>query len=220
MKTANTRIVIADNHPIFRTGLKHELSAELDFQVVGEAGDWAEALRQVELHQPDIMLLDIAMPGFDGMQSLEDFKIDPGKTRIIIVAASIEKSEIVKALQFGVRGVVLKDVWSETLIKSIRSVVAGQYWVRHEEIGDAMDGLRSMALNQNAAGSRRFGLTPREMQILEGLVEGFTNKEIARRLSISEQTVKHHVSSIFDKTGVSNRLEVVLFSINHDLTAR
>jgi len=214
---SKVKILIADGYPIFREGLKHLLSAQKDFEVLGEAADSIEALRLMELLKPDVLLLDMMMPPLNGMEVLERSDGNLRTTRVIMLSVTADTNQTVQALELGACGVLRKEVSSEILLKSIRAVVQGQYWVGRRDMAGAIDALRSVRSLESENASRNFGLSPREMQILQGLVEGLPNKEIARSFGISEQTVKHHISSIFDKTGMSNRLELVIFSINQGL---
>ena len=214
---SKVKILIADGYPIFREGLKHLLSAQKDFEVLGEAADSIEALRLMELLKPDVLLLDMMMPPLNGMEVLERSDGNLRTTRVIMLSVTADTNQTVQALELGACGVLRKEVSSEILLKSIRAVVQGQYWVGRRDMAGAIDALRSVRSLESENASRHFGLSPREMQILQGLVEGLPNKEIARSFGISEQTVKHHISSIFDKTGMSNRLELVIFSINQGL---
>jgi two-component system, NarL family, nitrate/nitrite response regulator NarL len=214
---SKVKILIADGYPMFREGLKHVLSTQKDFELLGEAGDSDEALRLMEHLKPDVLLLDMAMPPLNGMEVLERSNGSLRITRVIILSGSADSGETVKALELGACGILRKDISSEILLKSIRAVAQGQYWVGRRDMADAIDALRALPSLESENGTRNFGLTPREMQILRSLTEGLTNKDIARSFGISQQTVKHHVSSIFNKTGMSNRLELVIFSINQGL---
>ena len=214
---SKVKILIADGYPIFREGLKHVLSTQQDFAVLGEAADSVETLRLMDLLKPDVLLLDMAMPPLDGIEVLARSEINLRTTRVIILSASANSNQTVKALELGACGVLRKEVSSEILLKSIRAVAQGQYWVGRRDMAGAIDALRALPSLESENTSRNFGLTPREMQILQSLFEGLTNKDIARGFGISQQTVKHHISSIFNKTGMSNRLELVIFSINQGL---
>jgi two-component system nitrate/nitrite response regulator NarL len=212
------RIVIADDHPIFRRGLSSLLEAESGFVVVGEAGDGEEAVRLARSLKPDILLLDLSMPGVSGMAALSELSQAGVSVRTIVLTASIDKSEIVKALQLGAAGVVLKTSSPELLFKSIRAVMDGQHWIGRDVVSDLVASLRNhMTLPAEKPARERFGLTPREMEITSAVVAGFSNKEIARKFVLSEDTVKHHLSNIFDKVGASNRLELALFAVHHRL---
>lgn len=212
------RVLIADDHPIFRDGLKKLLEAEPGFRVVGEAADGSEAVSMARRLNPDILLLDLAMPRVPGMEALRELAASPTPLRTILLTAAIEKAQIVEALQLGARGIVLKESATELLMKSIRSVMDGQYWVGRENVHDLVKTLRELTAGAGEEAKRKsFGLTPRELEIVSTIVAGYTNKDIAEKFSISEQTVKHHLTNIFDKLGVSNRLELALFAVNHHL---
>jgi len=214
-KEPSIRIVIADDHTIFRDGLRRLLEAELELEVVGEAADGTEALSQTRQLTPDILLLDLAMPRVPGMDVLRELSSNSEglQTKIIVLTAAVERIQIVQALQMGARGVVMKEAATQLLMKAIRTVMSGQYWIGREAVGDIVEFMRTNPSGEKAP--RNYGLTKREMEILATIVAGLTNKEIARRFSLSEDTVKHHLTNIFDKVGVASRLELALFAINN-----
>ena len=217
-KDPSVRIVIADDHTIFRDGLRRLLEAEPELEVAGEAADGGDAVTQTRQLSPDILLLDLAMPRVPGMDVLRELSSGDTelKTKIIVLTAAVERIQIVQALQMGARGVVMKEAATQLLMKAIRTVMAGQYWIGREAVGDIVDFMRT-----NPSGDkpqRNYGLTKREMDILTTIVAGLSNKEIARRFALSEDTVKHHLTNIFDKVGVASRLELALFAINNHLT--
>src|SRR5499427_2947415 len=214
------RIVIADDHPIFRDGLRRLLEAEADMKVIGEASDGAEAVKMARALKPDILLLDLAMPKHPGLEALRDLSMPANATpvRVILLTAAAEKSQIVEALQLGARGVVLKDSATQLLLKSIHTVMTGEYWVGRESVSNLVQYLRTLVQSSGEESrQKKFGLTPRELEIVSAVVAGFSNKEIAEYFKISEDTVKHHLSNIFDKLGVSTRLELALFAVNQGL---
>jgi len=212
------RVLIADDHPIFRQGLRTILEAEDGFVVVAEAADGNEAVRLARDHQPDVLLLDLAMPGVSGMEALAELAAAPTPVRTIMLTAAIEKAEIVKALQLGAAGVVLKSSSTDLLFKSIRSVMAGQHWIGRDAVSDLVQALRAQIGTAPEKPAReRFGLTRREIEITSSVVAGLSNREIAVKLSLSEDTVKHHLTNIFNKMGASNRLELALFAVHHRL---
>lgn len=211
------RILIADDHPIFRDGLKRLLESERDFKVVGEACDGAEAVTLTRKLKPEILLLDLAMPRRPGLDALREMSAENHSARVILLTAAAEKGQIVEALQLGARGVVLKDSATQILLKSIRAVMNGEYWVGRESVSNLVHYLRSLVDSAATPKQRKYGLTPRELEIVSAVVAGYANKEIAEHFKISEDTVKHHLSNIFDKVGVSTRLELALFAVNQAL---
>jgi len=213
------RILIADDHPLFRDGLRRLLQAEPGFEVVGEASDGDVLVDLARKTRPDILLLDLSMPRQDGMEVLRELSLSKIPVRTLLLTASIEKAQIVQALKLGAYGVILKEATTQSLFDSIQCVMAGQYWIGRESVSDLVRALRSVAPSENGARGKDYGLTTRELEIVTLVVAGYSNPDIAQRCSISEQTVKHHISNIFDKLGVSNRLELALFAVNHRLTA-
>ncbi|HEV8383877.1 MAG TPA: response regulator transcription factor [Candidatus Acidoferrales bacterium] len=215
--TKTVRIVIADDHPIFRHGLKTLLEAESDLRVIAEAGDGAEAVQLAAQSKPDILLLDLTMPRMPGMDALRELSTAELPVHTILLTVAIEKAQIVEALQLGARGIVLKDSATEYVLKSIRAVMSGYYWVGNERVTNLFQYLQDHMPKAGAGKQKSYGLTPRELDVVSAIVAGCTNKEIAQRFSLSEQTVKHHLTSIFDKLGVSTRLELALFATQNNL---
>lgn len=219
--TAAIDIVISDDHPIFREGLRKLLEAEPGMRVIGEAADGEETVKLVSELKPKILLLDISMPRVTGLEALRELSKLGTKTHIIVLTAAIEKEQVVEVLQLGVHGIVLKHSTLQLLLKSIRCVSDGQYWVGQESVSDLIQALRRMTpQSRTSEASRDFGLTAREVQVIALIVAGYTNKDLAQQLGISEHTAKHHLTNIFDKLGVSNRLELVLFAIDHHLISQ
>jgi len=214
-------VLIADDHPIFRDGLKRLLEAEAGFVVVGEAPDGERALELVGQLKPDILLLDLAMPRMPGLAVLAALAEARSPVRTVLLTAAIERPEVVTALQAGAYGVVLKDSATELLFKCIRCVMDGQYWIGREGVADLVHVLQQARRDaEQASGARKFRLTRREQEVVAAIVGGLTNRDIAAQLGVTEDTVKHHVTNVFDKLGVSNRLELAMFAINHRLVDR
>ena len=210
------RIVIADDHAMFRAGLRKLLEAEVGFEVVGEAENGVSATALVRELTPEVLLLDFAMPGMNGVEVLRDLAADGGPTRSVMLTASISPSEITRALQHGAAGVLLKTAATALLYECVRSVAKGQYWVGRDTVSSVVEAL-ALSARGGPPGGRSFGLTRRELDVLQLIGEGCANREIAGRLHISEDTVKHHLSRIFDKTGASSRVELALFAHHHGI---
>jgi two-component system, NarL family, nitrate/nitrite response regulator NarL len=215
LSQASVRIVIADDHPLFRDGLRTLLQSDPAFEVVGEAGDAKSAVAIVKEIQPDVLLLDLAMPGASGLETLRLLLGEQVPTRSIVLTAGIGRMETVQAVQLGARGVVLKAEASNLLFESIRAVSAGHYWLGSQQLRDQGGALRK-ALNEPRP-AVAFDLSPREREVITALGDGLTNRDMADRFGVSEVTIKHHLKNIFDKCGVSNRLELTLFALRHGL---
>jgi DNA-binding NarL/FixJ family response regulator len=207
------RILLVDEHLILREGLRKLLEGEPGFSVVGDAAGPDEALRAVEDHNPDIVIVGLVdRPLVRLMQMLQDRRENP-RVRTIVLAAAIERRHIVQALQLGVSGMLLKDTSAQLMFESVRCHVAGHCWIGREKLTDMAEAVVRPAPVDKA----RFRLTPRELQIVDAVRRGDTNKSIARQLSITENTVKHHLTTIFGKVGVFTRLQLAVFAINHKL---
>jgi len=210
------RIAIADDHTIFRDGLRRLLTLEQDFEIVAEAQDGTEVMDIIEQKQPDILLLDLKMPGLDGLSLLQRIQTQKIKTKIIVLTASDDEGEYVQAMRYGTSGIVLKQTATELLLKSIRKVYEGEIWLDSKTTAAVM---RQFASPSDPGPRERDKprLSNREREIVALVAQGFKNKEIAERMFISEQTVKNHLHNIFDKLGVSDRLELALYAIHRNI---
>jgi len=217
---AGIRIVVADDHPVVRSGVKGMLENEPGFDIVGEAEDGDVAITQALELEPDILLLDLAMPRLPGLEALRAIMNKSPRVKIIMLTGTISTQQIIEALQIGARGIVLKDAASGDLSRSIRAVLSGDYWIGGERVANLVTALNELMKKAAAVPERKtYGLTPREIEVVTCIVEGCSNKDVAKQFVISEETVKRHLSNIFDKTGVSTRLELALFAIAHKLVA-
>lgn len=209
------RILVADDHAIFRDGLRKLLEASDDAQIVGEASNGVECTKMLPKLKPDILLLDLRMPEKDGLAVLEEVNFEALPTRVIVLTAAEDDRDVVRAMRLGARGVVLKQSASDLLLKSIHKVYDGEIWLDNRMTAEVIDAFKKSA----EAGMRREKplLSDREKEIVQLVAQGFRNREIGEKLFISEQTVKNHLHNIFDKLGVSDRLELALYAIHHRL---
>lgn len=200
------RIAIADDHTIFRDGLRRVLAAEPDFEVVGEACNGLEVHDLLRNSKPDILLLDLKMPVLDGLGVLRQLSGHKLKTRIIVLTASEDSQDHAASLQLGAAAVALKRDTTDSLIATIRSVHNGE--------AKAVAPPQAPAETPQLQPDPDLPLTPREREIAELAVQGLTNRQMAAKLSVSEQTVKNHLHNIFEKLGFSDRLELALYVVH------
>jgi len=213
------RILIADDHPVVRIGVRNMLASDEHIEVVGEAGDGNEAITQTLELLPDILLLDLAMPRLPGLEAMRAIMSGSPTVKIILLTSQISTQQVIEALQIGARGIVLKDALTDHLNEAILSVASGDYWIGGKRVVNLVGALHELMLKAAAPERKTFGLTPREMEVVGCIVEGCSNRDIAKQFSLSEETVKRHLSNIFDKTGVSTRLELAMFAIAHHLVS-
>jgi|SRR5208283_245263 len=212
------RVVIADDHPIVRDGLRRLLTAEEDIEVVGEAADGRELLQNVQAWRPDVILLDLRMPNTDGLTALQTLQSANNPAKVIILTASEDKNEFVQAMKLGCAGIVLKQTSADLIIKSIRKVHSGEIWLDQHTTAAVMRQFAATEAATSVGKAReRAPLSAREHEIVALVAQGYKNKEMAEKMFISEQTVKNHLHNIFDKLGVSDRLELALYAIHKGL---
>ncbi len=210
-------VLLADDDPIVREVVRARLSGAADFQVIGEAEDGRAAVEQVEKLHPDVLLLDLLMPNLPGIDALHELANKRSQGHTIVFSSAAGPQQIVQALQLGARGVLSKNQIAN-LEPALRAVIAGKYWVGDREVSDVATLLRELAQKLGDAEPRRnFGLTQREVEVIGLVTEGCSNREVASRLSITEDTVKRHLTNIFDKVGMSTRLELALFALKNKL---
>lgn len=207
------KIVITDDHSMIREGIKQLLELDENFVVIGQAGDGIECLRLLRKEIPDILLLDINMPNMNGIEVLEQLKKEQRNIKVLILTIHNEVEYLLKAVDIGCNGYVLKDSNVAMLKKAITSVYEGDSFIQPDLIPVLNAGLVSRDSSEGALG----GLTKREIEVLKLLAEGLFNKEIAYKLNISERTVKNHVSNIFKKINASDRTQAAVFAIKNNL---
>ena len=201
------RIFLVDDHLIVREGLTEILRLQKDFTVVGDAGSLKDAAPLLEKIRPDILMLDLRMPGEFGLDLLKQIPEITPETRVIILTGSDEPPDVVEAMRLGARGFIQKHAATDLILKSIRKVAEGEIWLDSTMTETVLQAFQS---RQQKPDQAALEISPRERQIIELVIEGCKNKEIARRLFISEKTVKNHLSNIFDKLGVDDRVELAL----------
>ncbi|MBB5056599.1 DNA-binding NarL/FixJ family response regulator [Granulicella aggregans] len=212
------RIVVADDHPVVRFGVKNILTSGAGFTVVGEAEDGDVAITETLDKEPDILLLDLQMPRLPGLEAMRAIMSRSPRVKIVLLTSLITTQQVIEALQIGARGIVLKDAVSGELSEALRAVISGDYWINGQRVVNLLKALHELMQKAAAVPERKtYGLTPRELEVVTCIVEGCSNKDIAKQFNISEETVKRHLSNVFDKTGVSTRLELALFAIAHKL---
>jgi DNA-binding NarL/FixJ family response regulator len=193
------------------------LSEVEGFDVVGEAADGDEAITQTLELEPDILLLDVQMPRLPGLEAMRAIMNGAATVKILLLTSTITTQQIIEALQIGARGIVLKDALASHLQTAIRTVVNGDYWIGGKRVVNLLTALHDLTEQAAVPQHKTYGLTPRELEVVGAIVEGCSNRDIAKQFGLSEETVKRHLSNIFDKTGVSTRLELALFAIAHHL---
>ena len=223
-KGMSIRLVIADDHALLRQGIKNVLELEPDFQVIGEAGDGEEAIKQVAALSPDIVLLDVNMPKLNGLEvtrKLRDLRV---KSQVLILTIHDDENYVIEVVKAGAAGYLLKDIEPAMLIQAIRTVHAGESFIyptlarklfgqiaRREEERREQEEILLRRKEER--------LTDREIEVLQLISQGMSNMEIALRLYLSEKTVKNHLTNIFRKINVSDRTQAVLYAIKHKIVS-
>jgi two-component system nitrate/nitrite response regulator NarL len=225
------RVAIADDESLFRASLRQLLAVPpsliqdvygvdvgAGFDVVAEAASGEETIAMVEKVHPDLLLLDLCLPRMSGLDVLRAVR-SSATMRTIVLAGNLSREDLVAAVHLGARGLLLKDVSTTTLFEAIVSVVAGQYWITQPLVTLLVETVRPLLQSPDlpGAGLPAGKLTRRERQVLNLVIAGCSNKEIAQQCSVSEQTVKHHLTRMFDKVGASNRLELAMVATQHGL---
>lgn len=207
------KIMIADDHSMIREGLKNLLELDGDIQVIAEAVDGEDCLNKLQVVKPDVLLLDINMPKKNGLEVLKSLKSKKSKLKVLVLTVHNEIEYLMKAVDIGVNGYVLKDSESAELKKAIFTVAEGESYIQPSLI----PALNAKMIETNKDAEKIKSLTKRELDVLKLLAVGMYNKEVGKRLEISERTVKNHVSNIFKKLGVTDRTQAAVFAIRNNL---
>lgn len=207
------RVMIADDHELIREGLKQLLELDGDIEIVSEAGSGGECLERIKKVKPDVLLLDINMPGQNGIEVLQKIRDRNMNTRVLILTVHNEVEYLVKAVDIGVNGYLMKDSTSEELKKAIYAVMNNENYIQ----SSLTPMLNSRLIARDIDKEKIEALTRREKEVLIKIANGMSNKEIANHLNISERTVKNHISNIFKKIDVSDRTQAAVFAIRNNL---
>lgn len=210
-----TRVTLVDDHPLVLNGLYHLLLEYPEFEVLDRCTSGREALAAVKARRPHVLILDLYMPGMDGLEVVQTLNQAGEPPRIVLLTAQLHEDQLIKALQLGVSGFVLKEMTTKLLIECIRRVHAGGQWLEKDSANRAMAKLvRREARSREVASL----LTPREIEVVRLVASGLTNKEMADRLCIADGTVKIHLHNIFEKLKVSRRTELIRVADDYGLT--
>lgn len=216
------RILLIDDHTLFRSGIRALLQRQADFEIVDEAADGVEGIKRAKQHRPDVILLDLNMPGLSGLEALHLLVEDLPDSAVVVLTVSEEADELATALRSGARGYLLKNIEIEALTSAIRRAAAGEPVISEGMTAKLVQQFRAPNIASGAArgheGSQRSApLTVRERDIVQGLVRGESNKEIARELGVAESTVKIHVQNILKKLNLASRVQVAVYAVEHGL---
>ncbi|MBM4220781.1 MAG: response regulator transcription factor [Gammaproteobacteria bacterium] len=205
------RVLVADDHPLFREGVVHSLAGKTGMTVVGQAANGEEALRLCRNLLPDIILLDIAMPGQGGLAAANEIAVACPVTKIVMLTVSEHQDDLLSAFKAGARGYVLKGISARELVNILRSVAAGDVYVSPSLAAGML-----MELTHDRSPDPLTDLTEREREILQLLAEGLTNREIGERLHLAEKTIKHYMTNVLGKLHVRSRVEAALLAVRHE----
>lgn len=202
-------LVIADDHPLILDGLERLFNLEKDFKIVARCANGEETLKALRRYKPAIIILDIHMPGNEGLEVLREMKKENLPTRAIILTATLDEETVAQALRLGIRGLLLKELAPALIVQCIRKVHAGELWLEKRSVANALESLLKHEAGKNLAAQL---LTPREIEIVKQVAQGLRNAEICKRLFISEGTVKMHLHNIYQKLGVDSRTQLMHYS--------
>lgn len=203
------RIAIADDHPVVRRGLSQFIADEPGLDIVAECADGESALAAVAQHAPDVLILDLRMPGMGGLDVLRRLEGLHPEVRVVVLAGNINDDEVMEVMRLGAKGVVLKEMAPTLLVQCIRKVAAGGVWLEKESVGRALE---KMLRTQQAREQVRALLTSREVEIVRMVASGLGNREVGEKLFISEGTVKSHLHTIYEKLGIRSRVQLANYA--------
>ncbi|MDD5329171.1 MAG: response regulator transcription factor [Sulfuricella sp.] len=214
------RVLIVDDHTLFRSGIKALLQRQEDFEVVGEAGDGLEGLKRAKSIQPDVVLLDLHMPGIGGREAVKLLAEEVPESNVLMLTVSEDAEDLVETLRAGASGYLLKNIETEFLLDAIRAAARGESVMSPQMTGKLMTGLRTIDKPGAPSDQEEEKLSPREAEIIVFLARGASNKEIARELNVAESTVKVHVQNILKKLKLTSRVQAAVFAVEHRLVKK
>lgn len=212
------RVLLVDDHEVVRLGLKALIGRQESFQVIGEAGTADEALEKARVHKPDVVVMDIRLPGKSGIDATREITRLLPDTRVIVLTSYADDELLMDAIEAGAAGYVLKQIGSDALLKALEAVARGESLLDPALMNKAFARLREAARKQR--GEAFAGLTEQEVKILALIAEGNTNREIAERVFLSEKTVRNYVSTILGKLGLAHRSQAAVYAVEHGLLSR
>lgn len=214
------RVLLVDDHTLFRSGIKALLQRQRGFEVVGEAGDGHEGVKRAKSLQPDVVLLDLHMPGISGREAVQLITEGENPPRVVMLTVSEDADDLVETLQAGAQGYLLKNIDADFLLDAVRRAAAGEAVMSAQMTAKLMASVRSAPRVVAAVQADHEKLTQREREILAFLAKGSANKEIARALDLAESTVKIHIQSILKKLGLASRVQAAVYAVEHGLVQK
>ena len=213
------RILIVDDHTLFRSGIKALLQRQEDFEVVGEAGDGLEGLKRAKSLQPDVVLLDLHMPGIGGREAVKLLSEEVPACNVLLLTVSEDAEDLIETIRAGARGYLLKNIETDFLLNAIRSAARGESVVSPQMTGKLMMGVR-MGKDAVPGEDDKEKLSPREKEIIALLAKGVSNKEMAHTLNVAESTIKIHVQNILKKLHLTSRVQAAVYAVEHGLVQK
>ncbi|MDQ1314566.1 MAG: two-component system, NarL family, nitrate/nitrite response regulator NarL [Pseudomonadota bacterium] len=219
--TQPIRVLIVDDHTLFRSGIKALLQRQEDFEVVGEAGDGLEGLKRAKSLQPDVVLLDLHMPGIGGREAVKLLAEEVPACNVLLLTVSEDAEDLMETIRAGARGYLLKNIETDFLLNAIRSAARGESVVSPQMTGKLLMGVRMGTGKEGAAqeGDKE-KLSPREKDIIALLAKGVSNKEMAHKLNVAESTIKIHVQNILKKLHLTSRVQAAVYAVEHGLVQK
>lgn len=214
------RVLLVDDHTLFRSGIRALLQRHKEFEVVGEAADGLEGVKRAKSLKPDVVLLDLHMPGISGREAVQLMTEELPETRVIMLTVSEDADDLMDTLRAGAQGYLLKNIDTDFLIEAVRRAADGEAVMSAQMTTKLMNNLRSTNKAAAPAEAEHARLSPREREILGFLAKGASNKEIARTLDLAESTVKIHIQSILKKLGLTSRVQAAVYATEHGLTLK